>query len=330
VVNPLTVNTGLIVPLTGADVDLWGEDDLNPNFVAIDGLFCGVQTVSVSNVPVTLTSAAGLSPTPSAGPTQAQNRVLKFTGTLTADVTVTLPTPGMWVIDNQTVAGAFVLKFQGVTPTQVVAVPPGEVCEIYNDGANVRFVGLGRVGSLEFWGGITALPRWVTECTVKPFLLCDSTATYNFSDYPALSAIYLGKFGGNGITTFGVQDLRGRMPLAYDGTGTRITAALCGVNGQTMGASGGIAGTTMVRSDLPNQVVAISISDPGHAHGYTQNSPFGASGSGAGINGASAPGTTSTATTGITANFNLNGGVTQTVQNNLPPAQVAGIWVVKT
>lgn len=297
--------------------------------VAIDGLIGGVQTISAGAAPIILTAPAGFTATPGAGPTQSQNRVLRFTGTLTADVRVTLPLPGAYLIDNRT-TGNFVLSFQGATATEVVAIDQGEVVEIYNDGANVRFVNLGRVGKLEFWGGLTAMPAWVTACTVKPYLYADGTI-YNISDFPWLGAKYLAKFGGNGITTFGVQDLRGRVPLAYDGTGTRITAALCGVNGQTMGASGGIAGEALTRAHLTNVTIGVTINDPGHFHGYTAPAP----GAGTGTtpnyfqSGATSS-TTTTAVTGISASFNLNGGVTQTVLNNLQPSQVAGIWVVKT
>lgn len=329
-VNPVTVNLGIIVPLTGADVDLWGELDVNPNMVALDGLIGGVQTIGVTNVPVTLTAPAGFVATPSPGPTQSQNRVLRFTGTMTGNVRITLPLPGSYLIDNRT-TGAFVLSFQGVTATEVIAVDQGCIQEIYNDGANVRFVNLGKVGDMEFWSGIIAIPAWVTACTVKPYLLCDS-AVYNFADYPWLAQRLLGQFGGNGVTTFATQDLRGRVPLAYDGTGTRITTALCGINGQTMGAAGGIAGTTMVRSDLPNQTVSVGISDPGHAHSSDAARNGGGSstpGGGFGLNSPAAA-TINASFTGITASLNLNGNVTQTVQNNVQPALVAGIWVVKT
>ena len=335
-VNPTTVNVGIIVPLTGADVDQWGELDVNPNMVALDGLIAGVQTISAGSVPITLTAPAGFTATPGAGPTQSQNRVLRFTGTLTANVRVTLPLPGAYLIDNRT-TGNFVLSFQGVTATEVVGIEQGAIVEIYNDGANVRFVNLGRVGSLDFWGGITSMPAWVTACTVRPYLLADGSI-YNISDYPWLGARYLGQFGGNGVTTFGVQDLQGRMPLAYDGTGTRVTTALCGVNGQTMGAAGGVSGQTLSRAHMPNTTVAISISDPGHTHavGGTGNGSFVVSGGGGTQSGGGAFGIRNglvsnlSNTTGIQATFNFNGNVTQVVQNNLPPAQVSGIWVVKT
>lgn len=339
-VNPVTTNIGLIVPLTGADVDLWGELDVNPNMVAIDGQFAGVQTVSVSNVPVTLTAPAGLVPTPSAGPTQAQNRVLRFTGTLTADVRITLPVPGSYLIDNRT-TGNFVLSFQGVTATEVIGIAQGEIIEIYNDGANVRFVNLGRVGASEFWNGISSMPAWVTACTVKPYLLEDGT-TYNFSDYPALSARFLASFGGNGTTTFAVPDSRARLKLSYDGTGTRVTVAGgAGFNGQTMGATGGGQGVQLTSAQNGSHYHAAGIYDPTHVHGVGGGtvggtSSFGIQQGGSFVGPIGAAGVSiSGAATGV--RVNSSNGIDTTyssgsgdVHQNMPPSIVSGIWVTKT
>ena len=79
-VNPVTVNLGIIVPLTGADVDTWGEDDVNPNMVALDGLIGGVQTLPLSNVPVTLTAPSGFTATPSPASSSSAARTSAFTG----------------------------------------------------------------------------------------------------------------------------------------------------------------------------------------------------------------------------------------------------------
>jgi hypothetical protein len=142
----------------------WGSNALNPNFVSIDGLFGGTTTISASNAPIVLTSPSGFTPTPSAGPTQAQNAVLQFTGTLTANVQVTLPIPRYYIINNQT-TGAFVLSFRAIGSGQVIAVDQQDDVHIYNNGTNVRFVNLGRIGETAMWAGITALPAWVTACT---------------------------------------------------------------------------------------------------------------------------------------------------------------------
>lgn len=337
--DPQTVNTGLFVPNTGADVDTWGANALNPDFVALDGLIAGVQTIGVTNAPITLTSPALFTPTPSPGPTQAQNRVLRFTGVMTGNVRVTLPLPGSYLIDNRT-TGPFVLTFSGTTVTEIVGIDQGTIVEIYNDGANVRFVNLGKVGALEFWGGIIALPAWVTACTVRPYLLSDGTV-YNFSDFPWLGAKYVGNFGGNGVTTFGVQDLRGRIPLAYDGTGGRITVAGCGLNGQTMGASIDSQAVGISIAQMPVHLHTATISDPGHAHGVVQQALI-TPGSGVGVGGGGAFGVTTVSTIAIQAAVtgvrivSANGFDTTnstgsgTAHPNVQPSQVSGIYVVKT
>jgi microcystin-dependent protein len=253
--EPTTVNVALIIPNTGDLVDLWGVNAMNPDYVAIDGFLGGVQIISASNVPITLTSPAGVTITPSAGPTQAQNAVIRVTGTLSANVQVTLPLPGPIVIENLT-TGNFVLSFRAVATGHVIAVDQGEVQSIYNDGTDVRFSNLGgRVGAVEIWAGISAMPAWVGACSVPPYLLCDGTV-YNFSTYPYLGKRLGSNFGGNGITTFGVPDLRGRVALPYDGTASRITAAGCGLNGQTLGASLDQQNETLTLSQIPTGITS--------------------------------------------------------------------------
>lgn len=344
-VNPVTVNAGIIVPLTGADVDTWGTLDVNPNMVAIDGMFCGVQTVSVSNLPVTLTKPAGFTPTPSPGPVQSQNSVLIFTGVLTADVAVTLPIPCRYIVENRT-TGNFQLQLKSVAPGLVIAMPQGSQHTVFCDGVDVKFVDLGKVGDLEFWAGLSSMPTWVGFCSVLPYLLADG-AVYNFSAFPYLAQRFLGKFGGNGITTFGMPDLRGRMPLAYDGTGTRITVAGCGLNGQTLGASidtqsiglaltqipGGITSVgTATGITVTSAVSTIVQTTPGNLFGGVQL------GSGGGIDFNNAPtigqiqssGSGAASVTVNNTGAASNGTGAAAGHPNVGPSQVAGIWVVKT
>jgi microcystin-dependent protein len=330
-VNPRTVNTGIIVPLTGADVDLWGELDVNPNMVAIDGMFGGIQTIAVTNVPVTLTSPAGFVATPTPGPTQAQNRVLRFTGALSGNVGVTLPLPGVYVIENLT-TGNFILFFQSLIGTETISIDQGARQTIYNDGANVRFVDMPRVGAMEFWAGVTALPAWALNCTVKPFLACDGTV-YNFSQYPYLAQRLLGQFGGNGVTTFAVPDLRGRVPLAYDGTAARITVAGSGLNGQQLGAALDKQTNTLVSANLPPYTPAGTLS--GVANSTETNVQRNASnitpvGGGSTSVGVSNPGVV----TINGANFTFTGapapGQISSPVNNVQPSLMTGIWVIKT
>lgn len=327
--EPTTVNLGIIIPNTGDLVGTWGSAALNPDLVALDGFFGGIQTLTLSSAPVVLTVPAGFTATPSPGPTQAQNAVLRLTGAITAPITITLPLPGFYIVENLT-TGNFVVTLQAVTATQVIGIDQGMCQHVYNDGANVRFVNLGETGKMEFWTGYTAIPAWVTACTKPPYLLCDGTATYLIATYPYLAARYGTNFGGNGLTTFGVPDMQGRVPLAYDGTGARITSAVCGINGQTMGAAGGnqnMEQHTHTFTGTPGTVSASS-SQTFLESGTPVGVPAGGAGGAiAGQSGNSAfiPVTVTGSFTPSGTNANTGTGTSQNVQ----PAQVAGIWVVR-
>lgn len=331
-VDPTTVNIALAVPTRGSDVGTW-DVPVNGDFSSLDGHLGGVVTVGLTNAPVTLTAPAG-SITPSPGPTQAENAVVRLTGTLTGDVQVTLPLPGPIIIENLT-TGNFVVTFRAVGSGEIIATQQGTRTSIYNDGSNVRFVDLGKPGDMEFWAGLSALPAWVAACTVKPFLLCDSSV-YNYSDYPYLGPRMGGAFGGNGITTFGVPGLGGAVPLAYDYTGTRITTAGSGIDGQQIGAFGGVQSFNIAQNQLPNIAPTFTGTAGTVTVNSTQSAPYPATGSTAGDaglirTGANTQPITSTGTftpQGTVAS--INGNVAQQLSRIIQPSQVAGIWVIKT
>lgn len=229
--DPQTVNVGLSVPTRGSDVGVW-DTPVNADFTALDGLFGGVQTVSASSVPITLTSPAGFTPTPSGGPTQAQNGVLRFTGTLTAGVQVTLPLPGYIIIENLT-TGAFLLTFRAIGSGEIIAVDQGIQQHVYNDGTNVRFVNLPPIGSyLDLCDAST--PLWVNACTKPPYLLCDGS-TFSAVTYPYLNV----KLGGNTL-----PDFRGRSGFYLNSGTGRLTSGGAGIDGNTRFAAGGNNGMT--------------------------------------------------------------------------------------
>lgn len=125
--------------------------------------------------------------------------------------------------------------------------------------------------------------------------------------------------------TIALPDGRGRVLAALDDMGNsaagRLTASYFGASGTTLGAVGGNEKITLVRSDLPNTNVPVTITDPGHTHtvspqAYVSASGFSAS-AGSGLNLATQ--TAQSSLTGITAAFNLNGGVTQTLPVTVPP-----------
>jgi microcystin-dependent protein len=319
--DPQTTNIGLVVPLRGSDPGTW-DTPVNSDFVALDGFQGGIQPLTLSNAPITLTVPAGFTAAPTGGPTQAQNAVLRLTGAMTGPVTITLPMPGYYIVENLT-TGNFVVTLQAVVATQVVGIEQGACQHVYNDGSNVRFVNLGRVGVMEFWTGYTAMPAWVAACTIPPYLLCAATV-FNFSTYPYLGARYGSNFGGNGVTTAATPDMQGRVPLAYDGTGTRITSAVSGINGQTIGAAGGDQNSQSHTHTFTGTPGTATSTNTGIVVNGFPIGP-GTSGGGASPVGGSIISSLLSLFTPAGANSTFGAGASQ----NVPPAQVAGIWVVK-
>ena len=108
-------------------------------------------------------------------------------------------------------------------------------------GVDVKFLNLGVTGKIELWY-TASLPSWISGCTVAPFLNCDGS-TFNATTYAALNAF----LGGNTL-----PDLRGRMPAALNqGTGRILLNSSGGVDGNTLGASGGQYEHTLLSNELP-------------------------------------------------------------------------------
>ena len=72
--------------------------------------------------------------------------------------------------------------------------------------------------------------------------LCDGTLL-SVNQYTALYSLIGTVWGGNGSTTFGVPDLRGRLPVGQ-GQGTGLT-------NRTLGQSGGTSTVTLTQAQMP-------------------------------------------------------------------------------
>ncbi len=317
--DPTTVNIALAVPLHGSNVDTW-DVPLNADFTAIDGFFGGVQTVSVSNTPVTLTSPTG-TVTPSAGPSQSQNSVLVFTGTLTANVQVTLPLPGPIIVTNLT-TGAFVLNFRAAGVGEIIAVDQGISQRIYNDGTNVRFVDLPPIGSYLDIAQST-VPAWITTCTKPPFLLCNG-GTFSAVTYPYLNT----KLGGNTL-----PDLRGVSRYTLNQGTSRLTTAGSGLDGDTLFSIKSTQSRTLLTANLPPYTPSGTVSTNVSASGFAINVVLGGT-SGVGVGGGGAFGISGNASLSITANATssftgIAQGGTSTPIGLIGTGVVAGITLIR-
>jgi microcystin-dependent protein len=126
---------------------------------------------------------------------------------------------------------------------------------------------------------------------------------------------------GNGTTTFGIGDCRGRVRASRDNMGGtdagRLTDAVAGI-GDTMGEAGGAQTHTLTASQLPS---SIPYTDTGHTHAVSFRLGVGDGGlipkGGSADNSTFLGSTVSTATTGIT--INPSGG---SAHNNVQPTIV--------
>jgi microcystin-dependent protein len=310
--DPQTPNLGAYVPTVGSDVGTWYQP-LNANASVQDSLSANVATIPLSSGNVTLTTPPN-SGAAWAGPYQSQSAVLRLTGALVGNAGVIFPRAGFWIVENNCTGAFVVFLFTG--GGQIICAPPGEACHVYCDGTNLKYVNMGRVGSyIDMM--TTAVPAWITNCTVAPYLNCDGSA-FSGVTYPALAAF----LGGTTL-----PDSRGRARMALNqGTG-RVTAGGSGVDGNTVAAAGG---------NEFYQQHSHTITDPGHFHipGAGSNFAVGVSGgelgqlvnSGNGIK-ISETGATDTRATGIPAATGLSGaGASQNVQ----PTFVGGLTLIKT
>jgi len=106
--------------------------------------------------------------------------------------------------------------------------------------------------------GIVAMPTGAVipfAGTVAPtgFLFCFGQ-TLNKSDYPALESVIGTTYGGSAGSTFALPDLRGRVVAGKDDMGgssqNRLTGQTGGVDGDTLGAAGGLETHTLTEAQL--------------------------------------------------------------------------------
>jgi microcystin-dependent protein len=116
--------------------------------------------------------------------------------------------------------------------------------------------GLAPTGTVLPFAGGTAPTGW---------LLCFGQTVSRTTFASLFTALGTTYGSGDGSTTFGLPDLRGRIPGGKDNMGgsaaSRLTTAGAGVDGATLGASGGAQTHTLTTGQLPAHNHAISTGD---------------------------------------------------------------------
>jgi microcystin-dependent protein len=145
--------------------------------------------------------------------------------------------------------------------------------------------------------------------------------------YSALFSLIGTTYGaGDGSTTFNLPDLTGRVLAMKEGTATRLTTAGGGVDGGTLGATGGQQNRTLLTANLPPYTPAGTITNGAITITGTWPTLVGPNNNGGG--GGGAFGAVSSTTTGATASQSTSAfagtaqGGTSTAVQTLPPTIV--------
>lgn len=303
--DPLTTNIQLAVPIRGTDVGAW-DVPVNGDMTLLDSCLGGVQSFALTNAPVSIASS------------QAQNSIIRLTGTLTANVALTLPSIyKFWTIDNQLVnaPSSFAATLISTGGASIIGLPPGQQ-DVFYDGTTVNYRNLGRVG--EYWDyADIAVPTWVTACTKPPYLNCNGTV-FSSATYPVLA---------NMLGTTTLPDARGRYRATLNQTTGRLTTG-GGVDGNTAYAAGGNQLLTLGTSQIP--VHNHGVNDPTHTHGVSggvnANPAASFNYASAGFQGAQQQAIViNSAGTGISIQNTGGGGTYQTVS----PTYIGGITLIR-
>ncbi len=314
-VDPVTVNRSLAQPTRGSDSGTW-DVPVNGNMGLLDTITGGITSITAVSGGSTILNAA-----------QLACGTISISGAISTNATIDFPAiQGWWSIENLTTGSSLVIARAG-SFTQAIGIPPGEITDIQVNGNIVKYRNLGRVGSYIDMVS-SAVPTWISASNVPPYLICDGS-TFSAGTYPYLNAI----LGGTTL-----PDLRGRARFYLNGGTNRITSAGSGIDGNTILSAGGAQNIAISTPNLPPYTPAgtpactgILLNTGGGGQTTvnvaTQNPAAGfAPGSGP------IPGAQLINLSATLGTFSFAGsaqGGTNTPLNEMPPATISGITLIR-
>jgi microcystin-dependent protein len=145
---------GMIAQFTGNNNNSWGDTFNNSFGAIIERAVAGIATHADTGGTLDLSASP-----PPAGPSGALDYIQRFTGTLTSNLTVTMPNlKKSWIIDNAT-NGSFSLLIKASAGGTAVEIPQGVSRLVWCDGAaSIRREDADQVGTFRYSGCATNQP----------------------------------------------------------------------------------------------------------------------------------------------------------------------------
>lgn len=179
-------------------------------------------------------------------------------------------------------------RFHGTTTTKVMkldlsglSTTTTRTLTIQDASGTVALTSLVPAGSVMAYAGSAAPSGW---------LLCDGSAVSRTTYATLFAAVNTVYGAGDGSTTFNVPDATGRVIAGKESTATRLTTTGGGVDGGTLGATGGTQSITLTAAEQASMPVTTNVTGSGTGTITSPGTPTNTSGDGANF-GNAPPGT---------------------------------------
>lgn len=141
---------GLISPGEGNYVDVW-DQPLYADWLTVEAAVSGTTAITLSNAAVYLSVPTYPTYTnPPSTSLSTQNLRLLLTGTLTANVTIYIPSTvgGFWIVDDRTTGAFTVTILTTATGSTGIVTAQGKTLVIVSDGTNVKLADSGNIPAI--------------------------------------------------------------------------------------------------------------------------------------------------------------------------------------
>lgn len=177
------------------------------------------------------------------------NMIVAFTPHVTCGATVTLNVDGLGAKPLRTAPGVELQSGTLIAGTPYVAM--------YNNTSGVFYLHgfYGNPYNTPVGGGML----YFGSTAPNSAFAFPNGAAISRTTYSVLFGIISTTYGaGDGVTTFNIPDLTGRVPAMKEASATRLTSTYFGGNSTALGATGGLESSTLVTANLPAQTIPVT------------------------------------------------------------------------